>query len=296
MFNIYIAVVRTLIFIIFLLYSSLSYSNILDKKFNINDSIEIAKNRCSGLKNNSSYLTLKDFKWNLHINKLIKLSKKLYQSDKRLLDRVYYDSTQKNFVLPVRMLDDTVKNIKLSENFIHNLISHVEMALGNHYVDEINFTDMGHSHFLIPKDYYDKQIALIKDHSVVYERIFNLEEILFVYHTAEQLDMEVEKINGKYHLPADDYLRHRYLTRNIIGYNDGSNKLEVAQVENLGTEYNTVGTPDHNKYHWWGAGYYMHASYKGCFPFKKEGQVYYFDMSLQGPDSLYVNNISNDTH
>ena len=282
--------IKNLIFLSLLFYSTLCYSNILETDSTQNFYIEIAKGRCASSKEDETHIIGKDFKWYLHIDELIKLSRGLYHSNKRLFDRAYYDDRQKSFILPVRESLSTTHNITLSENFINNLTAHIETALGQRYAEEINFSDMGHSHFLIPKDYYDKKIRTsIKDRALVYKTILDFKDTLFVYHTAEQLDMKVEKINEEYHLPKNDYLKHRYLTRNLIGYNNNSNKLDVVQVEDLKKEYNTVGSKHNNKYKWFTAGYYMHASHQGCFPFKKFGTVYYFDISLEGPHSIYTN-------
>ena len=282
--------------LILLVYSSFSYSNILDDSLSSDDYISLAKKRCSFSTNpnTSPYVTIKDFAWNLGLNKLISLSKKLYHSDKTLYDRIYYNSDEKSFKLPVRLSENKVKNIDISESFILKLISHIETALEKNYAEEINYADMGHSHFLIPKDYFKK--ISTKNQEDIYKNIFASPETLFVYHTAEQLDTEVKKIDGTYHLPEDDYLKHRYLTRNLIGYNNNSKQLDVIPMRDL-TSYNTFGISNikfskYSEYEWYGAGYYMSANHQGCFPFKKEGDLFYFDISLEGPDSHYINHLN----
>ena len=274
--------------LILFFYSSVSYSNPLT-----NDYIAVSKQRCALPYKNKSYITNKDFSWHLSLLELINLSKSLYHSNKSLYNKAYYDSSQKSFMLPVHVALNTTKNIKLSENFILNLISHIETALEKNYADEINYADMGHSHFLIPKNYYKEKVGSTKiNKDEEYHNILKSPKTLFVYHTAEQLNI-ANKLGGRYHLPENDYLKHRYLTRNIIGYNNGSKQLDVVPMESL-TNYNTFEIRDirsskYNEYKWYGAGYYMSANYQGCFPFLKNGILYYFDLSLEGPDSSHVN-------
>ena len=284
---------KALSFLICLFYSTLSYSNILDPNWK-SDYIELAKIRCAQFKTDKiNYITAQDHKWGLNLKELFNLSRKLYHSKKQLLDKVYYDFRQQSFILPFRQ-KGLIQNIKLTENFIYNLILHIETALEKNYADEINFSDMGHSHFLIPKSNYKN--TNIMNRAIHYENILKSKKTLFVYHTAEQLDMKIKKKDGIYTLPKDDYLRHRYLTRNLIAYNDGSRKLDLVQVNNLNTEYNTFRNdtqhPEYSNYEWHGAGYFMHANHQGCFPFKKEGSFYYFDISLEGPHSIYTANFS----
>ena len=283
--------IKSLVLLVFLLYSGLSYSNILDPNWK-SDYIELAKSRCAQFKTNKiNYITAQDHKWGLSFTDLFNLSRKLYRSKKQLFDKVYYDPRRQSFILPVREDQNLIQNVKLPESFIYNLILHIETALEKNYADEINFSDMGHSHFLIPKSGYKKNTEGVSRASH-YENILKSKETLFVYHTAEQLDMKVKKRNGLFTLPKDKYLRHRYLTRNLIAYNDGSRKLDCVQVNNLETEYNTFRNngqhPKYSNYEWHGAGYFMHANHQGCFPFKKEGAFYYFDISLEGPHSIYT--------
>ena len=98
---------------------------------------------------------------------------------------------------------------------------------------------MGHSHLLIPKDYYKKHFTKYTSFHDRYKKAFNSKKTLLLYHTAEQVDLKVTREGLNYKLPEDEYLRHRYLTRNLIGYLDGSNKLELVQVHDLNTQYNT---------------------------------------------------------
>ena len=74
----------------------------------------------------------------------------------------------------------------------------------------------------------------------------------------------------------DDHLKHRYLTRNIIGNNKQVQSLEVVQVDNLKKTYNTVRSLEN--YKWWGSGYSIRSNKKACFPYRKAGKTYYFDI------------------
>ena len=289
---------KHLIFISLLFQSSFSYSselqlsdNYLEKKleYQLPDNyLQIAKKRCANYKTKKSYVNTQSYKWHISLKDLFILSNKLYDSHKTLFNSVYYDIQEKSFMLPLK----NYQSIKLSETVISSLIAHIEIALENNYADEINFSDMGHSHFLIPKDYYKKHFTKYTSFHDRYKKAFNSKKTLLLYHTAEQVDLKVTREGLNYKLPEDEYLRHRYLTRNLIGYLDGSNKLELVQVHDLNTQYNTFGARDLEKskykdYEWFSSGHYMYANHQACFPFKKEGVLYYFDISIDGdPYSL----------
>ena len=209
------------------------------------------------------------------------LSESSYTSPHRMYKRAYYDSAERAFVLPFKKYE-AIQIIKLTNNFIFNVIFHIEAALENNYADYINFSDMGHSHFLVPKAYYEKEISPMATQNMAeqIEKILSFEETKFLYHTAEQLQI-VQRADDQIILPDDEYLKHRYLTRNIIGDNKRSKKLEIVQVKDLKKEYNTVR--DVEGYQWLGFIYFIHANHKGCFPFKKDGNIQYFDINLIGP-------------
>ena len=80
----------------------------------------------------------------------------------------------------------------------------------------------------------------------------------------------------------DRKIQWRYYSRNIIGNNLSSDRLEVIHAHN--NKFNTAHAKDYDeheeKYRYWGAGYAISASNKGCFAYKNKGETFYFDISL----------------
>ena len=244
------------------------------------DLIAIAKNRCLPAQANNNTSSENNFfkTWFLDFDQMTLLSNESYRAPRNMSHKTYYNLADETFIMPYSGYLDQHKGIRLTNNFIISVIFHIEAALENNYTDYINFSDMGHSHFLIPEAYFESKIMPIQNMAEKYEKILSFEETKFFYHTAEQLQM-VEMINDQIIWPNNDYLKHRYLTRNIIGDNKQTKKLEVVSVEHLEKQYNTVSNVE--GYRWWGSGYYINANLNGCFPFKKAGNVYYFDIQLK---------------
>lgn len=247
--------------------------------------IDTAKSRClpSLSKRDIPSMRFSISSWLMNLDKMRLVYENDYWKSSRLPDRVYYSEEEDVFILPFLGYDKNHK-IKLTENFIINVIFHIETALEKKYADYIHFSDMGHSHLLIPKDYYEKEIRGSKEFSKIYEKLFSFEGTKFLYHTAEQLSL-VNREKGEFVLPEDEHLKHRYLTRNIIGDNKQTRNLGVVQVKDLKKEYNTVRK--FSGYEWRGSSYYIKAHHQGCFPFKQDGKTHYFDINFEGEEFLF---------
>lgn len=214
-----------------------------------------------------------DFKWNLTLEEIKNLANVMYKSEKRLARRAYYDEAFKTLVFPY----DSSRggNVKIPDQFVKTIAKHVEKAFQRGYIDAVMFPDMGHSHFLIPNDFYKKEIDPIpvNQFNVLYEKIFKNKDIKIVYHTAEQLQVMDE--NKK--LIDDKKLQWRYFTRNLVGHNTVDPDIELVNATATSIA-NTVG--EASGYYWFGAGFNIHANKNGCLEFKKDGKVMYFDLSL----------------
>lgn len=215
-----------------------------------------------------------DFKWNMSLEDIQKSSDEMYQSNKRLKARAYYDETLKSFVLPNSPVQGGV--VRIPEAFITAVTKHVEKAFERKYIDAVMFPDMGHSHFMVPQKYYDKELRDIPVNKMntMYEKMMAYKDMKVVYHTAEQL----KTTDGEDQLLPGKKLQWRYYTRNLIGHNNTNPDLEI---------FNATETSDANTMHeipgyfWWGAGFNIHASKGGCFSFMKDGKKMYFDLSLK---------------
>lgn len=215
-----------------------------------------------------------DFKWNMSLEEVRNSAVTMYKSEKRLAKRAYYDEAAKSYVFP----QDASRggNIKIPEQFSKTIAKHVEKAFQRGYIDAVMFPDMGHSHFLIPDAFYKKDISPIPvtQYNLLYEKIFKNKDVKIVYHTAEQLKVTDEDKK----LIDDKYLQWRFYTRNLVGHNTPDPDIELVNATAT-SQANTIG--EVSGYYWWGGGFNIHANQNGCFEFKKDGKVMYFDLSLE---------------
>jgi len=250
--------------------------------------IALAKQRCQPQSDSDPIVYASDFRWGYTLEDMNSRFDELYKSGKRLTGRAYYEPATDQFIFPHKELNGDITKIVIPPRFIASVAQHAEEGLARSYVDAIFFPDMGHSHFFMPQAFYDEVIRPIpgRDRKARYEAMMQNPELKILYHTAEQLhmkDMDTKK------LEAGQYLQWRYYTRNLVGYTDGSGKVEIHKL--LNENFNTVRNYPGHRY--WGAGFYMSASENGCFSFQgKNGQQLFFDLSL---DSLpYSNGPSSD--
>ena len=230
----------------------------------------IDKDRCKPVGDNEEILYGTDFKWNVNREEMTSTYKKLYNSNKRLQHRAYYDSSRDVFLIKSGY---TNNDIELAPRFIISMARHFEKALTNKYAEVPMFSDMGHNHFFIPSKLWDdKYSKLSDDREALYEEFFKEPKLVMFYHTAEQLKM----VDDQDKVLDDTYLQRRYYTRNIHGDNSmtGSMDMVFSPIE----EYNTVSLIDDHRS--WSAGVNMSANKDGCFAFKLHDKLIYFDISL----------------
>ncbi len=228
---------------------------------------------CVKEESKNSQLREADFIWEYTLDLMREAFNKIYQSDeKRLPARAYWDPIRGALVLPY--LPERGGNVVLNDQFIKNLSGHIESAFKNKYIDAVIFPDMGHSHFLIPNKIwsakYDKY--QVSRFSQMYTDLFSDIELKILYHTAEQLKLLDE--NRK--VINDPKIQWRHKTRNVVGLNNGSNKLLV--LKNPESAVNTVNALA--GHFWYGAGYNISSNKNGCLQYKKENQIFRFDISL----------------
>lgn len=226
-----------------------------------------AKRRCLEPDSAEKIVKQEDFRWNMSRAELKSRAEAVYRSGKRLHQRAYYDPQTRRFLLPVR-----TGSVVVPEMFIRNVIAHVEEALRLNYIDAVVFPDLGHSHFFVPTAIFKREIAPVDSEIVTYERLFSLPELKIVYHTGEQLKYKDEADQ----LLPDDLLRWRYYVRNLVGFNDGQNTIEIHL--NQTAKFNTV--KDLEGYEYYGAGFNISSSEAGCFAYRHGGRRMYFDLSL----------------
>ncbi|MEO0335151.1 MAG: hypothetical protein AAF202_02075, partial [Pseudomonadota bacterium] len=238
-----------------------------------------AKRRCAPALEDEPKVYSQDFKWGYEFQEMADRYKEIYQSGKRLHMRAYFDPAQDQFVFPGETTRGEAYTVKIPTQFIANIGIHLEEGLKRDYADYVFFPDIGHSHFFIPVDFYNEVIRPLPTDQKAkrYELLMGHAGVKVLYHTAEQLGMKDKESKELF---EDDYLRWRYYTRNLVGYNTGTRKVEIHKKLNEG--FNTVHDHDGGDYRYWGAGFNVSASKDGCFAFKtKEGETHYFDLSLE---------------
>lgn len=240
------------------------------------ESLDIATSKCAPETSQEPKLKNQDFEWGYNLNTLAEAYQKTYESGKRLRHRAFFDSQSQSFILPKLDLNKNIQYVKLTQDFIVSVTQQVEEALRREYAQYIFFPDMGHSHLLVPQDYYDKEIKDIpvKDQYLAYEKMLGFSGTKILYHAAEQLQMTDPETKT---LLLDPFIQWRYYTRNIVGGLFPPAKVEIHKL--LDGPYNTVREVP--GYRYWGAGFDISASKDGCFAFKNQkGEVQFFDLSL----------------
>lgn len=214
-----------------------------------------------------------DFKWGLDLPSMLELFDKLYASPKRLDRHAYFDSKKGKYILP--FADQQGGPIELPTAFVDSVTQHIEKAFQRKFIDAVFFPDMGHSHILIPEAKYKKEYASIPVNKTnsLYMKIFNDPEIKVVYHTAEQL----KSLDDTNQPLADKKIQWRFYTRNLVGDNRGEKKIEIYNALDE-SKANTLGSVA--GYYWWGAGFNLSANKNGCFSYKQDGKVFYYDISI----------------
>ena len=232
---------------------------------------EESKTRCSSKPQQEDIVYANDFSWGVTKEEMAKTFNSLYKSGKRLADRAYYSEEDSHFVVPHYNTD---KKVRLPQHFIQSITHHIEKALERGYVDFAFFPDMGHAHFFIPKKFYDEKISHLKKQEKAYEMMISNPQIKILYHTAEQLKMQDKDRK----LLKEYYAQRRYYTRNIVGNNNADARVDIIFAKDT-KRFNSAHNYPGMKY--WGAGFDIHSTSEGCFPYNYKGQTYYFDLSLK---------------
>lgn len=227
---------------------------------------------CRSEKSDESFLVVQDFRWGYKLAELLEKFVEIYQSEKRLKNRAYWDQSKKSLVLPYN--DFNGGPVKINAQFVKNVAGHIEQGIKHKIVDAVFFPDMGHSHIFIPQQkytqFYDK--FEVSQFSQFYENLFQDTEIQILYHTAEQLQM----LDQNNQLLPEERLRFRHATRNLVGSTDGSNRIQW--ISNSQSPANTAH--DLPGYHYWGAGFNLSGNKSGCFSASINGRELKFDISL----------------
>jgi hypothetical protein len=238
--------------------------------------LKTAAQRCWPETPSEPKLSHDDFQWNYSVETMTETYNATYSSGKRLKKRAFCNEEKNQFFLPKLDNQNQLQLVPLTEDFLVSIGQQIEEALARDYIQFVFFPDMGHSHVLIPQDFFDKELSAIppSEQHLIYEKMFAFAGIKLLYHTAEQLRM---KDPDTKHLLADPFLQWRYYTRNLVGGTKPPAKLEIHKQ--LDGNFNTVREVP--GYRYWGAGFDISASKDGCFPFKtKSGETQYFDLSL----------------
>jgi hypothetical protein len=227
--------------------------------------------RCTPPADDEPVVYLSDFRWDYSLEDMEERFWEIYESRKRLAGRAYYDPERDVFVMP--HIPSWGGEVILSRRLVQNVRRHIERSLQRNYADFVFFPDMGHAHLFVPEERWEQAYAgtPVSEFSSRYTKMFDDPSLRVLYHTAEQL---AHTVDGK--LVDDRYLQWRHYTRNVVGDNQGLGQIDL--IRDLSSSANTAHDLEGHRYH--GSGFELSASADGCFPFVKDGEVLYFDLSL----------------
>jgi hypothetical protein len=236
--------------------------------------LELSKKRCAPPTADEPLVYNSDFKWHYTLEQMAQRFDEIYNSGKRLDARAFYDSKSDQFFLVHRGFNST-NLVKIGPQFIKSVTRHIEVSLENKYAEFIFFPDMGHSHLYFENTHWGKDYVTIPDYEEYYkhyEKMLNDPKMRALYHTAEQLGMK-DKQTGKFY---SDHYEFRFWHRNPVGDNTVPNTMAIYTAPQHVA--NSVGEID--GHHSWSAGYNISSSKDGCFAYKQDGKILYFDISL----------------
>jgi hypothetical protein len=224
---------------------------------------------------NETFVTQSDFSWGMTRQQILEKETEIYESGKRLKARAHLN-TEGQLVMPIDVFNKGTVTFKLTDRFVKSVIKHVEEGMKRGYVDALVFADMGHSHFFIPTEFYEKELAPldVSQRDLMYEKMLAHPGLKVLYHTAEQMKMMDEDKK----LLDDRKIQWRFYTRNLVGDNQALGKIEL--LHEMDSSHNTARKYD-DKHKYWGAGFNISIAKNGCFAFKRNGETYYFDLSLK---------------
>lgn len=231
---------------------------------------------CGPPNQNEEFLYSEDFHWNMTMEEIETKFTSIYSSQRRLKGRAYWDNQMGSYILPLDHGGE-IQKVKIGETFISSVSRHIEKALQLSLAKAVIFPDMGHSHLLIPEDYFNREILPLPNSQtdLAYEKMLNSEKTKFLYHTAEQLKMK----DAEQSLLSDRFLQWRFYTRNLVGDNFNQGLLDIHSA--LDSKGNTANERHFPHFRWWGAGFNLSASQNGCFAYQSGDQTFYYDISLE---------------
>lgn len=217
-----------------------------------------------------------DFRWGYSLTELLDRGEWIYNSLKRLPQRAYFAQEAGEWKLPY--IEDRGGDVRMPIAFFRNVRTHIEQSLKHGYADEVFYSDLGHSHFLIPNAVWHSMVKGLDQRGakLLVEDMLAEPELRILYHSSEQLAMRDADGN----LGNDPRIIHRYHARNIVGDNKGGETLDL--YENPESLSNTLSKLDGYAWH---SGFGISASRDGCFAFRdRDGTTKYFDISLFDPE------------
>lgn len=253
----------------------LSFFSINSFAISIEEKLELAKERCTPFKDTDAVLTMKNFKNTQTKEDMQKLYDETYESEGRLPNRVGYYGDVDSFISQ----RGSKHQGDFPKDYIKSVITQIEKMIRLNYIKHVFYSDLGHSHFFIPMDYYLEEISGKKYLATKSASIAMLSKgMKTLYHTAELLHVRDSETKELF---KDTYVQWRFYTRNPVASFNADVEL-LTDFSGLG---NTVRDyfPDIENYRYF-AGYYISANKNGCFPFEnKEGELSYFDLSFDAP-------------
>lgn len=236
--------------------------------------LELSKKRCAAPTADEPIVYNSDFRWNYTLPEMAQRFEEIYNSGKRLDARAFYSKEDDQFYLTHRGFN-TVNRVKINELFIRSVTRHIEVSLQNKYAEFIFFPDMGHSHLYFEETHWQAAYPVIPETPEFYthyEEMLNDPKMRALYHTAEQLAMK-DKQTGKFY---DEHSEFRFWHRNPVGDNTIPDAMAIyTDPKHIA---NSVG--EIHGHHSWSAGYNISSSKNGCFAYRHNGKILFFDISL----------------
>ncbi|MCB0364370.1 MAG: hypothetical protein H6624_00955 [Bdellovibrionaceae bacterium] len=268
-------------------------------KLSLNEKLRRLRSHCQKPVDSEPVVVRSDFPWNISPAELLDQSIEMYESGKRMFERAYYDSDSGQ--LRMRYIDEFAGidvNFQVPMQLPDNYAGHIEEAMDHQYGEVVAFPDMGHVHMQTESASFGQMIGDLEDtQPEYYTRVLDSDKTGMLYHTAEQMNLNAPKVIAEKTKVRQvdlelrryrDYVKHRFMNRNLFGLNDGSRALEVLNGgAKEGDNSNLINVvPGYST----NLRLYFHANKNGCFSYVRDGKVEYFDISAEFPTGEIVAN------
>mgnify|MGYP000294783198 CR=1 FL=1 len=212
----------------------------------------------------------------MSIDAIVESAWQVYQREERITQRVFWNDETGEFVGDTNFIFNKASHeenlMALPQETINSILGHLEEMLDKKFARVISYTDAGHLHLKIPTSVKAEIEASTSDKVERMQLVMKHPDTLFLYHTAEKVELLDEHDD-----PISPEHGWWYLNRNVIGSQNGITPAYTVVKE--GDGYNTYGNPE--GYSEYSPSIYFQGHKNGCFQISHNDEPINLDITFQ---------------